>query len=387
MPEGTAIRDANEFVEASERLGAEIHADATWETVSASVEVPRSRFGQALALLAEMVAQPAFPAEDVDRLRDERLNDLMQALADPRRRAERVFPETIYDEMTPYRRPLGGVQETVKQLDRDAVVARHAEIIDPAEATLVVAGDLTGLDLERLAEERLGELRGGGKSQPVTDAREVVASSGAQVVLVDKPGAPQSELRIGHLGVPRKNPDFHVLSVLNAILGGTFNSRLNRVIREELGYTYGIHSAFDMRRFAGPFVIRTAVETAVTVPAILEVLRIVRDFRDGEVSDDELQSARDYLVGVFPLRFESAAQVAASLGGLIVFGLPDDELDRYRPQVAAVSARDIMSAATRHIRPREMSIVVVGDAEQVETPLRDAGLGEVTIVPYDAASG
>ena len=125
----------------------------------------------------------------------------------------------------------------------------------------------------------------------------------------------------------------------------------------------------------------------MTVPAILETLRIVRDFRDAEVQSDELVAARDYLVGVFPLRFESAAQVASALGGLIVFDLPDDELDRYRPQVAAISAGDILSAAVRQIRPDELSIVVVGDAKEVETPLRDAGLGEVILVPYEAAAG
>ncbi len=140
-----------------------------------------------------------------------------------------------------------------------------------------------------------------------------------------------------------------------------------------------------MRRYAGPFAIRTAVETAVTVPAILETLRIVRDFRDAEVHSDELTDARDYLVGVFPLRFEGAAQVASALGGLIVFDLPDDELDRYRPQIAEITAHDVMSAALRHIRPDELSIVVVGDAKQVEGPLRDAGLGDVTLVPYEAA--
>jgi zinc protease len=203
-------------------------------------------------------------------------------------------------------------------------------------------------------------------------------------VLVDRPGAPQSEIRIGHVGVRRRHPDFHALSVLNAVLGGTFGSRLNRVLREEKGYTYGINSAFDMRRGQGPFVIRTAVQTEVSIPAVLEIMRIVNEFRDAEVDADELAVARDYLVGVFPLRFESAAQVASALGGLVVFGLPDDELDRYRPQIAAISAADVFSAAVRHIRPHDLSIVIVGDAAQIEAPLRDAGLGELTFVADDA---
>jgi zinc protease len=386
MPEGTRTRDANEFVEASERLGAEIHADATWETLSASIEVPKSHFGPALALLAEMVIEPAFPGEEVERLRDERLNDLMQAWSDPRRRSERVFPETIYAPDSPYSRPLGGIRSTIAGLDRDAVVERHAQMVDPANATLVVSGDLTGIDLGHLAEEHLGGMAApGGSVTPV--AREAKAREGRRIVLVDKPGAPQSELRIGHVGVSRLIADFHELSVLNAILGGTFGSRLNRVIREELGYTYGIHSSFDMRRQAGPFVIRTAVETAVTVPAIQETLRIVRDFLAAEVEPDELAAARDYLVGVFPLRFESPAQVAAALGGLIVFELPDDELDQYRPKVAAVTGKDILDAATRHIRPAELSIVIVGDAKAVEAPLRDVGLGEIDLVPADTPAG
>jgi zinc protease len=191
-------------------------------------------------------------------------------------------------------------------------------------------------------------------------------------------------LRIGHVGVRRKTPDFHAISVLNAILGGTFNSRLNRIIREERGYTYGITSAFEMRRSRGPFVIRAAVETAVTVPAILETLQIVRDFVEAEAHEDELTVARDYLVGVFPLRFESAAQVASALGGLTVFGLPDDELDRYRPQVAAVTAADVLAAARRHIRPDELSVVVIGDAEKVEPALSAAALGELTVIPKEA---
>jgi zinc protease len=386
MPEGTQKRDAVEFVEASERLGAELHADVSWEALSASIEVPRSRFGPALALLAEMIAQPAFPGAEVDRLREERMNDLLQAWSDPRRRAERVFPETIYSPDVPYSRPLGGIQTTVRPLDRDAVAERHAELLDPSNATLVVAGDLAGISLVELAEEHLGQLDGHDRGKSAVPAADATPhSDGAQLVLVDRPGAPQAELRIGHVGVPRKTPDFHAVSVLNAILGGTFHSRLNRVIREEKGYSYGIHSSFEMRRHAGPFAVRCGVETAVTVPALVETLRIVREMTQAPPTEEEISLARDYLVGVFPLRFETAGQVAGALSGLVVFELPDDELDSYRPAVAAVDADAVLAAAQRNIRPSDLSIVIVGDAKEVDAPLRAAGLGEVVVVPADAA--
>jgi zinc protease len=389
LPEGTQRRNAVEFIEAAERLGAEIHASASWEAMSAALEVPRARFGAALALLTEMCFEPAFPADEVTRLRDERLNDLLQAWADPRRRSERVFPETIYSPASPYSRPLGGIPHTIRPLERDAIVERHGQLLDPSTATLVIAGDLTGLAAEKLAEQHLGSLPPAlpGRGE-VTAEQDIAANpAGAQLVLVDRPGAPQSELRIGHIGVPRRTDDFHAISVLNAILGGTFNSRLNRVIREEKGYSYGIHSSFDMRGHAGPFAIRTAVETAVTAPAIVDTLQIVRAIREAPVTADEIGIARDYLEGVFPLRFETAGQVAAALSGLVVLQLPDDELDRYRPMIARVSQDDVLAAARRHIRPDDMSIVVVGDASQVEAPLREAGLGELTVVPADASPG
>ena len=385
MPEGTLRRDANEFIEAGERLGAEIHAEATWEALTAAMEVPRSHFAAALELLAEMVFEPAFAEEEVERLRDERMNDLLQAWSDPRRRAERVFPETIFSPASPYSRPLAGVQTTVRGLDRAAVAARHAALLDPAAATLVVAGDLAGQPLPQIAQEHLGNRVAAGQAVATASQSPHSAPAVGRLVLVDRPGAPQSEIRIGHVGVARKTPDFHAIAVLNAILGGTFNSRLNRILREEKGYTYGISSSFDMRREPGPFVVRTAVETAVTLPSITEILRIVREFGQADVEADEIDIARDYLVGVFPLRFEAASQVAGALGGLVALDLPDDELDRYRPGVAAISAADVRAAANRNIRPDELAVVVVGDAAAVEPELRAAGLGELTVVPADAS--
>ena len=248
-------------------------------------------------------------------------------------------------------------------------------------ATLVVAGDLAGVPLEQLAEEHLG-----GRTATTTGNRSsapdmaVANPGGAQLVLVDRPGAPQSELRIGHIGVQRKNPDFHAIAVLNAILGGTFNSRLNRVIREEKGYSYGIHSSFEMRRRSGPFAVRCAVETAVTVPAIEETLRIVNEMIDVPPTDEELMIARDYLVGVFPLRFETTSGIAGAIEPLAIYGLPDDYWHTYRSRIEEIGPEAVHAAALDLVRPDEALILLTGDAARIEDELETAGLGNLEVV-------
>ena len=386
MTEGTARRSAVDLIEASERLGAEIGADAGWDSLSVSMEVPRSRLLPALGLLAEVALEPSFPGNEVERLRDERLNDLMQAKADPRRRVERVYPETIFGAAAPYRRPLAGTELTVPAVDRDAIVGRHAALMRPAAATLVIAGDLDGIDVTGEAIAAFGGWSAPSVVAPVPGGSSPAREGGRRIVVVDRPGSPQTELRVGHVGVARSTGDFHAISVLNAIVGGLFNSRLNNLLREARGYTYGINSSFDMRRHAGPFTVRCAVQTEVTVPAITDILGELARIRDGVVEPAELTTARDYLVGVFPLRFEAAAQVAGAITGLVVNGLPDDELDRYRPAIAAVSAEQVLTAAQAHIRPDAASIVMVGDAARFVDALRGAGLGDVEVVRDEPAA-
>ena len=382
MSEGTTERDAVAFVEAAERLGAEMGAGASWDSLSVHVEVPRTHLTEAMSLFAEMALQPAFPEREVDRLRDERLNDLQQVMADARRRAEKAFPAVIYDQAAAYARPLGGVEETVGPLDRDVLAARHAELMRPEACTLIVCGDIEDVEVDGLADAAFGGWAGldAGPAAPATPDK---AAAGRRVVLVDRPGAPQSEIRVGHVGTPRRIDDFYALSVTNALLGGLFNSRLNMLLREERGYTYGVQSGFDMRRAAGPFAVRCAVESDVTAPAVADIMSELGRIAQDPVEDAELDAARDYLIGVFPLRFETSAQVAGALAGLVVQGLPDDELDRYRPAVAAVGAEDVRAAAAAHIDPEKASIVVVGDVSKFEGPLRAAGYGEVEVVHDD----
>ena len=385
MSEGTTQRDAVAFVEAAERLGAEMGAGAGWDSLSVHVEVARTHLEAAMGLFAEMALQPAFPEREVERLREERLNDLQQVMADARRRAEKAFPAVIYADDAAYGRPLGGVEETVAPIDHDTLAERHAALMRPQAATLIVCGDIEDLAVDDLAAEAFGSWLTEAEA-PATPSAPDAAADGRRVVLVDRPGAPQSELRIGHVGAPRRIEDYHALQVTNALLGGLFNSRLNMLLREERGYTYGVHSGFDLRRAAGPFAVRCAVESDVTAAAVADIMAELGRIADDPVEDDELTAARDYLVGVFPLRFETSAQVAGALSGLVVHGLPDDELDRYRPGVAAVTADDVRAAAAAHIDPTRASIVIVGDVAKFEAPLREAGYGDVEVV-YDEGFG
>ena len=387
LSEGTERYDAIQLVEATERLGASLHADAGWDALSASVEVPADRLAPSLELVAEILLRPTFPEAEVQRLRDERLNDLLQAQADPRRRAEQAFAATIYSPSSPYHRPSGGTRETVEGLTAADLRRAYERSLDPRRATLVVAGDLGGQDVVELAERMFGAWRGTGQLAPDGSIDDSPASRSRIVRVVHRPGSVQTEIRIGHRGLSRQIPDFHAVSVMSAILGGLFNSRLNMRLREEKGYTYGAGAGFDMRRGAGPFAARAAVNTEVTVAATVDTIAELDRMRDQLVDDSELAAARDFLVGVFPLRFETAGAVVGALSGLAIHGLPLDELIGYRGRIEAVDIAAVAAAARAHLHVEAAAIVLVGDADAFGAELEAAGLGPVTIERDETVAG
>lgn len=379
LTEGTEVHDAIALSEAAERLGASLHAEAGWDATSAGLDVPESRLAPAMELLAEVVRRPSFPASEMHRLRDERLTDLLQARADPRRRAEEAFVSSIYAPSSPYHRPAGGRAETVEILEPEHLRAVHASACHPSRSALVIVGDVDPAAALRTTEALFGDWDGPAEPEaaPIDDTSGVAERF---VRVVNRPGSVQTEIRIGHPGLPRRHPDFYPVSVMSMILGGLFNSRLNRNLREEKGYTYGASAGFDLRRARGPFSARAAVNTEATVPSIVEFLKELDRIRETEVSADELRAARDYLVGVFPLRFETPGPVAGSLAGLFVHRLPDDELTRYRQEIEAVTAADVLRVAREHIRPEQAAVVLVGDIDAFGTDLDALALGPLDVV-------
>lgn len=374
--EGTSSRSAYDLVQSLELLGASVSASADWDTTVLRMTVMAARLPDALELMSEMAREPRFSDESISRIRSERLSEIIQAESEPRVLADETFSHVLYDENSRYATPLGGREQTVTHMSRDDIVRYHSRTYRPAASTLILAGDVGVDEARRSAEAAFGNWTACSESAGQTGEAEAKETS-VRLHVVDRSGAQQSEVRVGHVGVPRSCPDYFPIVVMNAVLGGLFSSRINLNLREVHGYTYGASSYFDWRRKSGPFVVATAVQTEVTGAAITEVLNEIRKIQADKITDDELSLASDYLAGVFPIRYETTDAVASGLANLIIFDLPADYFTTYRERITSVTAEDVQKAALRYLNANDISIVVAGNSSLVGPQLSDLGLGEV----------
>ena len=374
---GTRTLDAGAFAEATERLGIEVGSESSWDSARAAFVALGSHLQAGLELLADMVTAPRLDAGEFDRLKAERLNDILQARAEPGRLADERFLGEVFADDVPYGRLSAGRPETVEPLTVESVRDFHASRYAPGVADVVIAGGFDPDEALGAVERHLGGWTGEAPGHRTIEPRQ---RGGRRVVIVDRPGSVQSELRVGHLGIDRHDERYFPAMVLAALLGGVFGSRLNKRLREELGYTYGARCSFDPRRAVGPFTANAAVQTEVTADATRELLAQLDRIREAPPAEDELAEVRDFLVGVFPLRFESTAGIAAAIEPLAVYDLPDDWWHGYRSRLEAVTPDDVQAVARELIRPDEALILVVGDASKVADELRAAELGPVEVV-------
>ena len=378
LESGTERRTAAEIAEAFEGLGVQFGVGTGWDATQAEMTSLASRSAAGIDLLAELVRTPAFPGVEVDRVRKEHIAEILQRRAEPRGLANEAAARYIFSPSSPFSRPLGGTATTLDGLTHEDIAAFHGARYTPFGAVIVIAGNVEPEEARDLAARAFGDWAGPASETPVVPVEP--ASTTRRVVLVDRPGSVQSEIRVGQVGVPRSTPDYFPLVVMNTILGGAFTSRLNMNLREKQGFTYGVSSGFAMRRHAGPFLISTAVQTEVTAPALTEILREVEGVREAPVTPEELEDARNYLAGVFPLRLQTTEGVASRLAELALFDLPPDYFDDYRDRILAVDVEEVHRVAQERIRPAELSIVIAGDAATIRGPVEALSLGPVEVV-------
>jgi zinc protease len=378
--EGTATRDGAAIIDEAERLGGALDAYADWDAATIKLTVLSERIDPALRLLGDVLRTPSFPEREIERLKAERRAELLQLRAEPRGLADEMIERFIYAPSARYARPEGGGAASVDALGRAHVDAFYHARYRPDAITLIVAGNVTTSDIEGLAESIFGGWEGT-TPEPSTTVLDTAAGDPPAIRIVRKADAPQSEIRVGHVGIPRTHRDYFPVLIMNAVLGGLFSSRINLNLREVHAYTYGAHSVYDWRRGAGPFVVNTAVQSDVTEGALREILLEVNRIRAEPVEMSELSLATSYLDGVFPIRYESASAIAAAIANIVIYGLGADYYDQYRARVRAVTAIDVLTAARTHLDPTRLQVVVVGDPEAIRQPLEDIGAGPVLV--YD----
>ena len=359
-------------------LGIGVSSDATILTLTT---LPKHA-AEAMALLVDVVVNPRFEPDDCERVRDLRLNHLLQIRQVPAAVADRAFMESLYGGH-PYGHLAVGTDVSLRALDSSDIAAFHGRWYWPAGWTLVAVGDLSDDALLGVVQTEL---------EPVSRMTSALAPHSVsrrqepppiadRLIFVSRKDAVQSEVRLGHPGVSRASPDYHALLVLNMVLGGQFVSRINLNLREDKGYTYGARTAFDYRVGPGPFVFRSSVQTSATADAMSEAIKELQEIREARPpSERELAVARDALTRSFPLGLETAAQVARVGTTLALHGLPADEMDRFVERIMAVDTDAVVAAARAHLHPDQLLAVVVGSPDDVLPSLGRLGLGEPALV-------
>jgi zinc protease len=381
LDEGTPTRSALQIADQQAFLGVRLNTSAGWDASTVSLHTPTAQLDSALALFADVVLNPAFPQAEVERLRAERLTLLTQLKDRPTAIADQAYAAIVFGGDHPYGRPTLGTEASVKGITRSDVREYYGEHYRPNNATLIVVGDVRPADIEQRLSALLGRWQRRNMPQAVftkAPARDDASPRRTTIYLIDKPGAAQSSVRIGAIGVARSTPDYFPLLVMNTVLGVPFTSRLNQNLRETHGYTYGARSRFDMRREAGPFTAMGEIVTAKTDSALIEFMKELRAIRD-TVPQAELQKAKRYLQLQLPSLFETTGDIAFQLTPLAVHNVPLDFYNSYVQQIERVTQADVQRVARKYIDPQRVSIVVVGDRKQIEGGIGKLGMGEVLI--------
>jgi predicted Zn-dependent peptidase len=367
MEEGAGMRNALEFADAVDYLGASISVYAGMHTTTVALSTPLSKLDSALALFADVILRPRFPAEELERNRLERLTTLQQWHDQPGVIASNLFNLTLFGKNHPYGSPAMGDEASIRRMTVDDLRAFYGTYFKPNNATLIAVGDVVPQTLMPKLDALLGSWKSG--EVPKVNWTATSQVEARKLYLVDKPGAAQSVIRIGRIGVARSTEDYYAITVMNTILGGSFTSRLNNNLREQHGYAYGASSRFTFLPLPGAFTAASDVQTDVTDKALTEFFKELTSI--ATVSDEELTRAKNYVALGFPSDFQSVGEIAGKLSDLVIYNLPDTYFNTFTEKILAVTKDDVMRVAKKYIVPEKMAVIVVGDRKKIEKGIAD----------------
>ena len=382
LDEGAGTRNSLELADALEYLAANLSTVSSFDYSAIRLNVPVSKLADALPLMADVALRPTFPQSDLDRLKKERLTALLQARDNPGALIGIAFPRVVFGPTHRYGTSANGLPPAIESFTAADLQAFYRAHYRPDNATLLVVGDVTPASIMPMLEKNFGAWKSEGMKALVAEVPTAPQLKSRAVYIVDKPDAPQSQIRIGWIGVPRSTKDYAALEVLNTILGGSFTSRLNQNLREEHGYSYGASSAFDMRLSAGPFLAAAGVQTDKTGPAVQEFFNELNAILK-PIPADELQKSKNYVALSYPGEFESTGDLARKLEDLVVYNLPMNTYANFVDEVNKVTAADLQRLAAQYIQPDKMAVVIVGDRSKIEEDIKKLNLGPITFVTID----
>jgi len=386
LDEGAGSRTALQIADEAEFLGANLATTSGFDASAIRLNVPVSRVRDGLALMADVALRPTFPTEELERVRKERLTALLQAKDDPAAVVPLAFARDVFGPSHRYGTAASGSESTLNAFTVGDLKGFHSAKYLPANATLIVVGDVQAAGVIAQLESHFGKWQtstAAAPRQPVAAASQLTEG---RITIVDIPGAAQSQIRIGWVGVARSTADYFPLEVMNTILGGSFTSRLNQNLREEHQYSYGAASRFDMRLAPGPFFATSGVQTDKTSEALREFFKELNAIGQ-PISDEELKKAKNYIALSFPGEFETLGDLASHVEEMVVYSLPDTYFADYVRNVQAVTSAAVQKTAATYVQPKRFAVVVVGDRKVIEAGIRALNLAPVRVLSVDQGIG
>jgi len=380
LTKGTKNREATQIAEEIDFIGGSLNAGSDWDGSYLSLSVLKKHLEKGIEVMSDVLRNPVFADDEISRVKEQRLSSILQGKDDAGNLSDKMFNKVVFGEY-PYSNPAEGTEESVKNITKNDLLNFYNGHYGLDNMIIAFVGDITTEDALEIVKEYI---------LPWAKKRELQADDLTQrlpqfnpdknVYVVNKSGAVQSNLRVGHMGIERNNPDYIAVTIMNTILGGYFGSRINYNLREKHGFTYGARSGFNPHLFPGDFSVDTDVRNEVTDTSITLIIDELKKIISEEVTDEELETVKNYITGVFPLQLETANAVASRVINLKLYNLPKDYYSRYISSINALSKQDILDAAKKYIHPDKLHIVVSGDAAAIKDKLTK--FGDVKV--YDA---